>query len=515
MVTESVWHKLATLAEGEGRSVYLVGGCLRDEMLRRDGLAGVEHRADRLNIDLAIERGAIDAAQRWARELRGAFVLLHESFGSARIVLDNGTEVDVTDFRGATIEDDLRGRDFTVNALALPIAHATVERWSERDLIDPLGGVQDVRQGRLRLCSPTALRDDAVRIVRGIALAARYGFALDDEAITAIRASAPLLRHVAMERVMEPCWTLMAQANAAPWVAKMEAWGVLDAVLPELTAGRGVDQGGYHHLAVLPHQIEALRQLELLLNDAAVFGDRHREELLAYLQEPLSEWHPRVSVMKWSVLLHDIGKPSSRSVDEAGRVWFIGHEVVGAQMAESLAERLRFARREQAALVTMVRQHLRPGQLARLRRNSVVAGTGGTAELQPTPRAIFRFFRDAGAEGMATLIVWLADRQATMGPDADPETLPGDAAMIAELLGRYFDKMAEAVGPPRLVDGRQLMAHLGVGPGPLIGRLLRELAEAQVEGEVHTEDEALQLAGRLRQKWGDGGNPDCGMQNAE
>lgn len=489
MVPEAVLQALMRFATAEGVEVYLVGGYVRDRLLGRQRTP--------LNIDLAVPSGAIERARRWAAALDGAFVLLHETFGSARIVLRDGVEVDVTDFRGATIADDLRGRDFTVNALALPLATlASVgDAWRPDDLLDPLDGRDDLRWRRLRLCHPAALADDPARLLRGIALAAACGFTIEPETEAAMRATAPLLRHVAMERAAEPCWALLAQPAAAPWLERMASWGILEIVLPEVMAGRGVTQGGYHHLDVLAHQIEACRQLEDLLRDpATLVAERHRPALAAYLAEPLASSHPRAVVMKWAALLHDIGKPSSRRVDDDGRVWFTGHEMTGSRMVEQIGERWRFARREGEAIATIVRHHLRPGQLARLRRE---ATTGRMPSPQPTPRAIFRFFRDVGAEGPATLIVWLADRLATRGPEADEAALPSDTALIHELLGRYLDQASEAVGPPRLLDGRRLMAHLGIGPGPTVGRLLEAIAEAQVEGSVRTPEEALALAEQI------------------
>ena len=129
--------------------------------------------------------------------------------------------------------------------------------------------------------------------------------------------------------------------------------------------------------------------------------------------------------------------------------------------------------------------HLRPGHLSR--------------EPQLTRRAIFRFFRDVGEDGPACLLMWWADRLATRGPTSRLDQVDQQRARLEELLRAYFFKPEEAIRPPRLLDGRQLMEALGLTPGPVVGELLRAIEEAQAEGRLHNRDDALTLARELLQ----------------
>ena len=471
MTMREALQQLAEAAQQSGQRLYLVGGWVRDALL---GLP--EPR----NVDLAIPRGAVAFAERMARRLGGHFVLLDAEHGSARIVCqqaDTAFEVDLSDFRGASIEHDLRLRDFTVNAMAYDLA-AHLE--GHAVLLDPLGAHEDLRAKRLRATSPQAFRDDAVRILRGSVFAARLGFHLEAQTAGWMRAAVPQLSSIAAERVREELFKLFTTAQSSPHVRFLDEIGVLDAVIPEIAACRGVAQGGYHHLDVWDHSLETLQQLEEILAHPEAFPAELREPVAAYLQAPIRSLHPRSALLKFSALLHDIGKPAKKIVNTEQEIWFTGHEHHGADLAVAIAQRLRLSVDEQQSLERIVTWHLRPGYLVK--------------EPERTRRAIYRYFRDTGDDAPAVLLHWLADRAASRGPATDPATIPQQREIVFELLRHYFLRPEETVRLPKLVRGDELMAALGLLAGPLIGQLLRQIEEAQAERQVTTRDEALAFA---------------------
>ena len=273
---------------------------------------------------------------------------------------------------------------------------------------------------------------------------------------------------------------ICATDRAGEAMTSLNAIGALDALVPELAQGRGMDQGGFHHLDVLGHQLEAVHQGDRILSSCAEFSEPLRGPLNAYCAEQLVERRSRKSLIKLGALLHDVGKPSSRQVHDDGEIWFIGHEHTGAQLATPVAQRLRFSNRETHLITQLVRHHLRPGFLSR--------------EPQLTRRAIYRFYKDLGDDGPACLLTWWCDRMATRGSLSRVDQVDQQRARLEELLTPYFFKVEEIVRPPRLVDGNQLMAEFRLSPGPLVGDLLAAIEEAQAEGRVHSADEALALA---------------------
>ncbi|MBI2884941.1 MAG: HD domain-containing protein [Candidatus Omnitrophica bacterium] len=470
--------RVADAGRAEGRPVYLVGGLLRDAVLGRPLPSPA-----RVNVDVAVPSEALAFARRLADRLGGTYICLDESQPTARIVFTSSSgrvELDCAEFRGRTIEEDLSRRDFTVNAFAV-----VLERWC-RDphwaahLLDPLGGRRDAERGLLRACFPKTFEDDPVRILRAFRFAAGLGWHLDPAMLPLISAVAPRLAGVSGERVRDELLAIFQTDAAAPALRSLEQLGVLGRLFPELAPGRGLDQGTYHHLDVLGHELETVAQGDRMLRDFAEFSEELRAPMAAYCAVEPVEGRSRKALIKLAGLFHDVGKPATKRVKPDGDIWFLGHEHFGAELVGAPLERLRLANRETAMVEQLVRSHLRPGHLSR--------------EVQLTARAVFRFFRDLGEDGPACLLVWWADRMATRGPSSNVDQIDQQRARLEELLRAYFLKPEEAVAPPKLLDGRQLMQALGLPPGPVIGRLLQAVQEAQAEGRVAGVEDALRVA---------------------
>ncbi len=454
---------------------YLVGGFLRDRLLGR--------APRELNIDLAVPRDALGVSRRLAAELGGAFVPLDEAAGTARIIVagDGGRlELDVSDFRAPTIEEDLRRRDFTVNAIAAPLGAWLREPDARGILIDPLQGLAALAERRLTACFPGTFNDDPVRILRAFRFVTQLGFTLDPAAEPLMAQAVPKLSGVSGERVRDELIAIFNTDQSHRAIASLNALGALDQLVPELALGRAMPQGGYHHLDVLGHQLETVAQADRFLAEFAEFSGRLRPCLAAYCAEELVEGRSRKSLIKLAGLLHDVGKPVSRQIHPDGEIWFIGHEETGYAFAVEIVKRLRLANREADMVCQLVRHHLRPGFLSR--------------EPQVTRRAVYRFYKDLGDHGPACLLTWWADRMATRGPQSRLDQVDEQRAFLEELFNAYFFKAEEAVRPLRLIDGRQLMAALKLAPGPVVGELLAVIEEAQAEGLVHSAEEALALA---------------------
>ena len=457
------------------RACYVVGGLLRDQLLGRAPRAW--------NADLAVPNGALTLSRELAALLGGAFVPLDEAAGSARVVVkspDIRVELDISDFRGATIEEDLARRDFTVNAIAVRLEDWLREPQRPAPLLDPLDGQGALARRALVACFPRAFEDDPARILRAFRFVAQLAFTLDPSSEPLIRGAVARLPQVSGERLRDELLAIFETDRAAPAVRALNELGVLDALIPELSPGRGLEQGAVHHLDVLGHQLETVAQADRFLADFAEFSAPLREPLARYCAQELVEWRSRKSLIKLSGLLHDVGKPARRTVEADGEIWFFGHEQTGAELAAGVVERLRLSNREADMVCRMVLHHLRPGFLSR--------------EPALTRRAVYRFFKELGDDGPACLLVWWADRMATRGAKSRLDQLDQQRGRLEELLNAYFFQAEEVVKPPRFVDGRQLMQAFRLQPGPLIGKLLGAIEEAQAEGRIHTAEEALTLA---------------------
>ena len=451
-------------AAGRGASPMLVGGAVRDARLAPARAAGPA------DLDVAVESGALDLAARVAGRLDGAFVPLDPERGAAR-VLAHGMCLDLTDWRAPTLEADLAARDFTVNAMAVSVRELLGR--GRAPIVDPTGGLADLRARRLRVHNPRVLADDPLRTLRGVRLEAALGLHLTAATARAIRAAAPGLAGVAAERVRDELLALLALPRAARALRRLDALGLLGVIVPEVEAMRSSTQPAPHRFPVLEHSLRAVAGADALLErlrDLSPFGD----ELAAHTAEELGGGVRRGQILKLAALLHDVSKPETRRLVD-GRIRFFEHDVRGAARARDIAERLRLPARASGVLEKLVRHHLRPGHLA---------ASGGV-----TPRARYRFYRDLGEETRDLLLLALVDGAAVTG--VSPRAVWRRAAVVRRLLEGWEETPRGRAETAPLVRGEDVMARFGIPPGPEVGRLLERAREAQALGLVATREEAL------------------------
>jgi poly(A) polymerase/tRNA nucleotidyltransferase (CCA-adding enzyme) len=440
-------------------SPVLVGGAVRDALLGRPPA---------VDLDVALASGALATGRRMADALGVAFVPLDVERGAARVVAP-GYRVDVADFRAPTLAGDLAARDFTVNALAVPLR--ALLRHGRAPIEDPLGGLADLAARRLRLAGPGVLADDPVRVLRAVRLAVVLGFRLTPATRAAVRRAAPTCTRVSPERVRDEVLALLAAPSTARALRMADRLGVLGAVFPEVEPMRRTSQPEPHRFDVLEHSLRAVDACDRLLSRLPTlrpFG----AELAAHVGEPLGGGISRRQILKLATLLHDVSKPETRRAVR-GRVRFFEHDVIGAARARAIGERLRLPERAVAVLERLVRHHLRPMHLA-------VSGL--------TPRARYRFFRDLGGETRDLLLLVLADTSGVRGES--PLRLWGRVPLVSELLAGW-EEQRETFRSEPLLRGGDVMARFGLPPGPEVGRLLARAREAQDLGLVATRDEAL------------------------
>jgi len=455
-----------------GSRAWLVGGAVRDQLLGRE-------TAD---LDVVVEGDPGDAARRVARAAGGAACFaLSQEYGAWRVVArDHSWQLDVEPLRGEDLEADLALRDFTLNAIAEPLAGGAP--------VDPLGGLQDLRARRLRMAGPGAFAADPLRVLRLVRMAVELDLQPETLTARAAAAHAGALASVSAERVFMELRRILAARAARQGLELMGELGARAVVLPELEALRGVEQNRFHHLDVYGHTLEVLdRTIELTSGSppqqAVPAGQA--AELNAVLAEPLADELTRAQALRWGALLHDVAKPLTRELrGAAGAVTFIGHDVRGAELAREVLGRLRASERLRAHVAAVVREHLRLGFLVH--------------EPQPlSRRAVFAYLRACEPVEVDVTLLSIADRLATRG-DRARESTEAHLRVARQLLPEALSWHAN--GPPApLLRGDELARELGVEPGPQLGALLEGIAEAQYAGELCTREQALSYAHKLRQ----------------
>ena len=452
---------------------WIVGGTVRDAALDRP----------LRDVDLVVAGDPEHAARAVARHMRGPVFPLSEAFGAWRaLARGEGWVCDVATLRGGSIEADLAARDFTVNAVAVPLGGGPP--------VDPHGGLADVERGRLSVLGgdsveSSAYADDPLRPLRLARLATELPLAPDVRTERLTRAAAARVADASPERVFAELRRIVVADRAVEGVELADRLGLLGAVLPEVEALRGVEQSHFHHLDVRAHTLDVLRrQVELEGRLEEVFEADTAARLREVLAEPLGDELSRGQALRLGALLHDVGKPATRGTRADGRVTFLGHDRLGAKMVVDVCRRLRTSERLRSFLAGLAAHHLALGFLVHERPLS--------------RRAVYRYLRACEPVEVEVTVLSCADRLATRGR--------GYEGAIAAHLELARELMPEALawraagGPPRPpVRGDELAAELELEPGPQLGRLLEALSEARFAGEAGDRAQALDLARRLRE----------------
>ena len=423
---ESAPVRLVREALGEeSRSVWVVGGAVRDAILGRPIT----------DVDLVTPNDPRAVARAVSSAVGGPAFPLSEEFGAWRVIADPGFVCDVSPLQGGSIEDDLAKRDFSANAMAM--------RLDTPEVLDPHGGAADLDSGILRVLGEQSYRDDVLRPLRLVRIATELSLTPDEETERLTSAYASHVPETSPERIWAELRRLVTADRVLDGLALADRLGVTAAVLPELDSLRGVEQSHFHHLDVHGHTLEVLReQLALERGLDAVFGSV-AQPLRAVLDEPLADELTRMQALRFAALVHDMAKPETRRELPDGRVSFIGHDSVGEGRVIALCRRLRTSERLASFLGGVTRHHLALGFLVH--------------ERPLDRRAVYRYLRTCDPVEIEVTVLSCADRRATRGRNAD-------AAIAAHLDLAY--EIMELGARSGAATGRRRPPVRGDAPGP-------------------------------------------------
>ncbi|MCL7486670.1 MAG: HD domain-containing protein [Desulfobulbaceae bacterium] len=480
--------KLARIGCRMHGPVYLTGGTVRDLLLDRTPV----------DIDLTVPR----AAQKWAAGLAamtgGAYVPLGRDEDAARVVWQ-GRDIDFSSFReGAeSIEEELRKRDLTVNSMAVSIGELLAKgrdtHWAGLEVIDPVGGLGDLDRKIIRVTSPRSFQCDPLRLLRVFRFAASLDFVVDRKTFDLVVRQKKWISRPAAERVAYELDQIMRSDRAYQAVADLARSGIFFHIFPELRAGVGMQQPASHHLDVFEHALATLQCMVGVQQEPSRYFPGYPEVMEKYIDTGRN----RVQ-LRWAALLHDLGKPSTMAIDEdrGGRITFYNHDRAGAELAGTIARRLKWSGSDTRKITGLVALHMRPFHLGNVRRKGALS-----------LKACLRLVRLAGPDLPGLFLLSMADAMAGLG-EGRPEAVEQE---VASLFARMEDVYREHVAPvrsgPPLLTGRHLIDELHLAPGPVFREILDAVEEAHMEGEVTTKQEALQF---VRTFLGSVGKPGAG-----
>jgi len=444
--TQNILNIIGKIADAEKVSLWAVGGFVRDKLLN------IEVK----DIDFAVEGNGPQFACKVAEIFNTRNVTIFEKFGTAMVQVNDfklefvGTRKEsyqqdsrkpiVTE---SSLDDDLRRRDFTINAIAMGLNRENFE-----ELYDPLNGCDDLRRGIIRtpLDPVVTFKDDPLRIMRAVRFATQLNFSIESKTYRAIKKMYPRLEIISQERITDELMKMLDASKPSAGFELLDSLGILTMILPELAAMKGVEQrAGYHHKDVFRHT------LTVVDNVAAVNGSRE---------------------LRFTALVHDIAKPATkRFVDGIG--WtFHGHEEIGARMLPAACHRLKLPNSMMKYAQKLTRLHLRPIHLT---------------EQGVTDSAIRRLLVQAEPNIDDLLTLCRADIT-SQNPQRVKKFL-GNFDRLVERIHQVEekDRMRAFQSPVR---GDKIMEVCKLQPGPKVGKLKKLIEEAILDGAIPNDYDA-------------------------
>jgi len=477
MNIESLLGKIKSLpmdavleAAGE-RRVYLVGGPIRDSFLKRDFN----------DVDLAVEGEAVGVARKFASVVDGSFVPLNLEMDESRVVAGDCT-FDFTGFPEGRLLFDLERRDFTINSIAIDL-RGLID--GKGEFIDPFDGLIDLQKRVLRCTASDTFKEDPLRVLRAFRFAAQLGFTIEEDTLDAAKRCRDLLKNVAAERICYEILLTFSQPDSYGSLSLMADTSVLCILFPQLERTKGVAQNKLHPLDVFGHSLKTYEQMENVIRnlDQPPFGGH-----ASLVKEYLSSAPRKIALLKMSALLHDIAKPDTIQPGEDERLHFYGHDRTGADSVKEFAlVSLRMSKKDAKTLFLLVKNHMWPHLLA--------------SQDEITERAMRKFFRELEDDATGVLVLAWADSLASVGPEESSEGL---SAAIDRLLRFHTERREEVVLPP-LITGKDLIDVLDLTPGPIFGRILKEVEREREKGSLQTRNDAIEFARRIAERWGESG----------
>ena len=434
---------------------YLVGGSIRDLFTKNCVFC------DR---DISI-KGAENFARKIANKWDGTFIELDSENKIYRVVLpDKINFLDISELQGNNIEEDLKRRDFTINAIAYDLANDK--------FVDVTGGLKDLKNKVLRHIDDKNFEDDPLRILRAFRFYAVTGFKMTIELENALKKYLPLALNPAKERINYEIMKLFGGDFASGALLKMDEFGLLEKIFPCVTEMKKVPPNTHHHLDLFHHVVETVRQIEILYNEISGFEKEHLDAIDF-------GGFPRINHLKLAGFLHDIGKFSTWTIEESGRHRFIKHDDVGSKMVVPLLRDLKFSKKQIEYISCMIKNHIYPS-------NVIVAPS-------LNDKVMMRYVRKMGDNVVDNIILAKADRLSARGVDITEEIVNMNISGLDKLLDFYLSKKDSLAPLPKLIDGREIMEILNIKPSPKLGEIINAVNEAQLNGDVLTHEDAVQF----------------------
>ena len=453
--------KIIQLLKEENNKIYLVGGVVRDYILGRK------------NYDkdiIVIDEDAKNFAQRFAQKHSATCVTLDEVNNIYRVCMpDKINYIDITNPINNSLEDDIKRRDLTINAVAINLHSG--------EYLDIVGGVEDIKNRIIRAISEENFVDDPLRILRAYRFASTLGFEIEYGTKDIIERHLDIVLNPAVERRNVEILKLFGGKYADKILLDMDKIGLVEKLFTTMTDVKKVPSNTHHHLDLFHHSVETVKQIQIIY-------EKSSKEVQEHLSRIDFGGDTRLAHLKFAGFLHDIGKYSTWTIEDDGRHRFIRHDEVGADMAKKLLKQNKFSKKQIEYISFIIRHHIYP--------SSVISAP------EINDKIYMRYIRKAEENAIDLITIAKADRLSAQGVAITQEMTEANINAL-DKLQEFYIKIKPTLKPvPKLLDGEEIMRLLDIKPSKELGLIIKELHQAQLDGVVNTKEDAIKFITKLK-----------------
>jgi len=463
-------EEVIKLAKDTNTEVFLVGGYIRDILLNKKSL----------DIDLTVSKSVESFAKKLSKNIKGKCFLLHTDLQTYRVAVLNNPKleyIDISLMQGKNIEQDLKRRDFTINALAVKIENFNNIK---KNVIDYCNGLKDLKSKEIKVVSKNVFIEDPLRMLRAVRFASEYNFKISKQTLSLIKKYASKISLVAGERIKNEFFRILSNKKSSQYISIMDEVKLLEAIFPVITKmKKSAKKFYYHPKGLFQHCFQTYEALENIFIKLDKYFHNSKDLLEQHLNENFSENVTRKNLLKFVAIFHDCAKPES-AIRMDNKMRFLGHEELGAKKTAQIMKTLKMSNKEIDFAKAIISEHMRPSNLA---KSEVI-----------TNRAQLRLFRDIKENIPDLLVLAMSDWHSYKTLKIySKKILKQQEKSVAKLIFNYFDFINNKP-KGKLVDGNMLMKEFNLKPGKIIGELLMLINNSYEEGRIKDKKSALKFA---------------------
>ncbi len=440
-----------------GIKAFIVGGFIRDSLMNKKS-----PDRDLIVCDCDVK----DFSKDLANKLKAHFIELDETNKIYRIVLEDKINyIDITCPVENNFEKDIKRRDLTINALAYDI--------EKNEIIDLVGGLEDIKNKKIKGISNQNFDDDPLRLLRIFRFYSKTGFEIDDSLIQLSKKLCKRINEPAKERINIELMKMFEGKYCDLALLKLDECGLLEEIFPIYKEVKKIPPNSHHHLDLIHHLIESVKQIQIIYENST-------DEIKTYLERQKYASVQELAFLKLATFLHDIGKPSCWTIDEDTlRHRFIQHDCIGAELCKPILKDLKFSKKQIEYVKNLIKYHIYPSSLV------------STEDV--TDKAFMKFYRKMDGIVIDVILLAMADRLSARGEMITEEIVQKNINNLSKLLTNYLEARKNIKPLEKLLDGNDIMELLHISQGPKLGKIINLLKEEQISGNVTSKKEAIEF----------------------